>query len=164
MSSHFVPYCFHTSGFCCFQISPSVHKRSCPASHFPFACKVVGKLHTPRKQRTCYQFGNLFSFITTHYFKCMSTRFRTLSNSFSQTHSCSCNISKMSARVSSVVSNNEKQMKALGLRPRAFIVSRCLEPWWNPKHEFLRWLLKRNNKKICSDTFFCYCPPQMKEK
>ena len=26
--------------------------------------------------------------------------------------------------------------------------------WWNPKHEFLRWLLKRNNKKICSDTFF----------
>ena len=64
MSSHFAPYCYHKSGFCCFQVSPSAHKRACPASHFPFACNVVGKLHTPRKQRTCYQFGNLFSLIS----------------------------------------------------------------------------------------------------
>jgi len=31
-----------------------------------------------------------------------------------------------SVRVSSGVPNTKKQMKALGLRPRAFIVSRCL--------------------------------------
>ena len=37
-------------------------------------------------------------------------------------------------------------------------------PWKNPTHKFLRWLLKRYNKKICSDTFFCYFAPQMKEQ
>ena len=44
-----------------------------------------------------------------------------------------CNISKTSTSVSSRVPNAEKVMKALGLRPRAFIVSRCLEPMM--KHE-----------------------------
>ena len=42
-------------------------------------------------------------------------------------------MSKTSASVSSGVPNNEKQMKARGRRPRAFIVSRCLEPLM--KHE-----------------------------
>ena len=37
------------------------------------------------------------------------------------------NISKTSASVSSGVPNTEKQMKARGRRPSAFIVSRCLE-------------------------------------
>ena len=39
----------------------------------------------------------------------------------------------MSASVSSGVPNTEKQMKARGRRPSAFIVSRCLEPLM--KHE-----------------------------
>ena len=43
------------------------------------------------------------------------------------------NISKTSASVSSGVPNTEKQMKARGRRPSAFIVSRCLEPLM--KHE-----------------------------
>ena len=46
------------------------------------------------------------------------------------------NISKTSASVSSGASgvpNTEKQMKARGRRPSAFIVSRCLEPLM--KHE-----------------------------
>ena len=43
------------------------------------------------------------------------------------------NISKTSASVSSGVPNTEKQMKAQGRRPSAFIVSRCLEPLM--KHE-----------------------------
>ena len=38
------------------------------------------------------------------------------------------NISKTSASVSSGVPNTEKQMKARGRRPSAFIVSRCLGP------------------------------------
>ena len=42
-------------------------------------------------------------------------------------------MSKTSASVSSVVPNTEKQMKARGRRPSAFIVSRCLEPLM--KHE-----------------------------
>ena len=42
-------------------------------------------------------------------------------------------MSKTSASVSSGVPNTEKQMKALRLRRRAFIVSRCLEPL--VKHE-----------------------------
>ena len=42
-------------------------------------------------------------------------------------------MSKTSASVSSGVPDTEKQMKAGGLRPRAFIVSRCLEPLM--KHE-----------------------------
>ena len=46
---------------------------------------------------------------------------------------CSCNISNTSASVSSGVPNTEKQMKARGRRPSAFIVSRCLEPLM--KHE-----------------------------
>ena len=33
---------------------------------------------------------------------------------------------------------------------------------WNPKHEFLRCLLKRNNKKICSNTFFAIVLPKWK--
>ena len=47
----------------------------------------------------------------------------------------SCNTSKTSASVSSGVPNTEKQMKARGRRPSAFIamVSRCLEPLM--KHE-----------------------------
>ena len=44
-----------------------------------------------------------------------------------------CNISKTSVSVSSGVPNTEKVMKARGLRPSAFIVSRCLEPLM--KHE-----------------------------
>ena len=43
------------------------------------------------------------------------------------------NVSKPSASVSSGVPNTEKQMKARGRRPSAFIVSRCLEPLM--KHE-----------------------------
>ena len=43
------------------------------------------------------------------------------------------NMSKMSASVSSGVPVTEKQMKARGRRPSAFIVSRCLEPLM--KHE-----------------------------
>ena len=43
------------------------------------------------------------------------------------------NISKTSASVSSGVPNTEKQMKARGRRPSAFIVSRYLEPLM--KHE-----------------------------
>ena len=43
------------------------------------------------------------------------------------------NISKTSASVSLGVPNTEKQMKARGRRPSAFIVSRCLEPLM--KHE-----------------------------
>ena len=42
-------------------------------------------------------------------------------------------MSKTSASVSSGVPDTEKQMKAVGLRPRAFIVSRCPEPLM--KHE-----------------------------
>ena len=42
-------------------------------------------------------------------------------------------MSKTRASVSSGVPDTEKLMKALGLRPRAFIVSRCLEPLM--KHE-----------------------------
>ena len=49
------------------------------------------------------------------------------------TYSVRCNISKTSASVSSGVPNTEKQMKARGRRPSAFIVSRCLEPLM--KHE-----------------------------
>ena len=45
----------------------------------------------------------------------------------------SCNISKTNASVSSGVPNTEKQMKARGRMPSAFIVSRCLEPLL--KHE-----------------------------
>ena len=37
-------------------------------------------------------------------------------------------MSKTSASVSSGIPNTEKQMKARGRRPSAFIVSRCLEP------------------------------------
>ena len=29
-----------------------------------------------------------------------------------------------------------------------------LETWWNPKHEFLKWLFQRNNTKLCSVVFF----------
>ena len=42
-------------------------------------------------------------------------------------------MSKTSAIVSSGVPDTEKQMKARGRRPSAFIVSRCLEPLM--KHE-----------------------------
>ena len=42
-------------------------------------------------------------------------------------------MSKTSASVSAGVPNTEKQMKARGRRPSAFIVSRCLEPLM--KHE-----------------------------
>ena len=38
-----------------------------------------------------------------------------------------CTISKTRASVSSGYSNTEKQMKARGRRPSAFIVSRCLD-------------------------------------
>ena len=44
-----------------------------------------------------------------------------------------CNMSKTSASVSSGVPDTEKQMKARGRRPSAFIVLRCLEPLM--KHE-----------------------------
>ena len=42
-------------------------------------------------------------------------------------------MSKTSASVSSGVPDTEKEMKARGRRPRAFIVSRCLQPLM--KHE-----------------------------
>jgi len=44
-----------------------------------------------------------------------------------------CNISTTSASVSSGVPNTNKQMKARGHRPSAFIVSRCLEPLMKPE-------------------------------
>ena len=44
-----------------------------------------------------------------------------------------CNISTTSARVLSGVPNTEKQMKARGRRPSAFIVSRCLERLMKPE-------------------------------
>ena len=40
------------------------------------------------------------------------------------------------------------------LRPSGFIVFERLETLWNPKHEFLKWLLQRNNTKLCSVVFF----------
>ena len=40
---------------------------------------------------------------------------------------CICTISKTRASVSSGYPNTEKQMKARGRRPSAFIVSRCLD-------------------------------------
>ena len=43
------------------------------------------------------------------------------------------NISTTSARVLSGVPNTEKQMKARGRRPSAFIVSRCLERLMKPE-------------------------------
>ena len=55
---------------------------------------------------------------------------------------------KLMLRVLSGVPNTKKQMKARGRRPSAFTVL----------------FLLKQNKKICSDTFFCYCPPQMKEQ
>ena len=62
---------------------------------------------------------------------------------------CWCNISKTSASVSSRVPNTEKQMTWWVL----LLFQGVWNPWWNTKQEFLKWLLKRNNKKICSDTF-----------
>ena len=44
------------------------------------------------------------------------------------------------------VSNTRKLMKAWGHRPSAFIVSECLKPRWNTKHEFLKLLMQQ--KKI----------------
>ena len=44
-----------------------------------------------------------------------------------------CNISTTSVRVLSGVPNTEKQMKARGRRPSAFIVSRCLERLMKPE-------------------------------
>ena len=46
---------------------------------------------------------------------------------FIQTPKLSCTISKTRASVSSGYPNTEKQMKARGRRPSAFIVSRCLD-------------------------------------
>ena len=53
------------------------------------------------------------------------------------------NISTKSARVLSGVPNTEKQMKARGRFGRVLLLFRSVwNAWWNPKHEFLRWLLK----------------------
>ena len=51
-------------------------------------------------------------------------------------------ISKTSARVSS------------GFQTRGFIVFGRLETWWNPKHEFLKWLLQRNYTNFGRVVFF----------
>ena len=65
----------------------------------------------------------------------------------------SWNISKTSATVSSSVPNTEKVMKTRRRRPSsAFIVSKGLDSL--VKHEFLIWLLKWNNRKLCSVTSF----------
>ena len=67
------------------------------------------------------------------------------------------NISKTSARVSSGVPNTEKQMKARGRRPSAFIVS-----WWllkrNKKnmHFFAIVLPKWKNNNLCNDAILPY--------
>ena len=50
--------------------------------------------------------------------------------------------------------NATKHLKPRGRRPSGFIVFGRLETWWNPKHEFLKWLLERNNAKLCSVVFF----------
>ena len=34
------------------------------------------------------------------------------------------------------------------------LFSSVWKPWWNPMHEFLKWLLQRNNTKLCSVVFF----------
>ena len=72
--------------------------------------------------------------------------------------SLSSNMSKTSASVSSGVPNTEKQMKARGHRPSAFIVSRCLEPLM--KHEALvldmtsQSRLKIQCNKACKNNVF----------
>ena len=50
--------------------------------------------------------------------------------------------------------NARKHLKPQGHRPSGFIVFKPLETWWNLKHEFLKWLLQRNNTKWCSVVFF----------
>ena len=50
--------------------------------------------------------------------------------------------------------NARKHLKPQGRRPSGFIVFKPLETWWNLKHEFLKWLLQRNNPKWCSVVFF----------
>ena len=47
-----------------------------------------------------------------------------------------------------------KHLKPRGHRPSGFIVFKRLETWWNPMHEFLKWLLQGNNTKLCSVVFF----------
>ena len=50
--------------------------------------------------------------------------------------------------------NARKHLKPHGCRPSGFVVFKCLETWWNLKHEFLKWLFQRNNTKLCSVLFF----------
>ena len=62
-------------------------------------------------------------------------------------------ISKTRASVSSGYPNTEKQIKARGRRPSTFIVARCLDTPVKHELEFWKWLLKCNNRKLCSDMF-----------
>ena len=66
-------------------------------------------------------------------------------------------ISITSARVSSGFQTRENiNLKQRGRSSSGFIVFKHLETWWNPKHEFLKWLLLKNNTKLCSVVFFPY--------
>ena len=53
-----------------------------------------------------------------------------------------------------------KHLKPRGYRPNGFTLFECLETWWNPKHEFFKWPLQRNNTKLCSTIFFPPFPLQ----
>ena len=81
---------------------------------------------------------------------------------------CSSNMSKTIARVSSGVPNTtEKQMKARGSRPSAFIVSRCLEPLMKPEARVFEMTSQTKQlKNYAVIHFFVLSPPllQMKEQ
>ena len=62
--------------------------------------------------------------------------------------------------VSSGVPNTEKQMKARGRRPSAFIVSRCLEPLMKPEARVFETTSQTDNKKMFSGTFFAIVLPK----
>ena len=74
---------------------------------------------------------------------------------------CSSNMSKTIARVSSGVPNTtEKQMKARGSRPSAFIVSRCLEPLMKPEARVFEMISQTKQlKNYAVIHFFVLSPP-----
>ena len=62
--------------------------------------------------------------------------------------------------VSSGVPNTEKQMKARGRRPSAFIVSRCLEPLMKPEARVFETTSQTDNKEMFGGTFFAIVLPK----
>ena len=75
-------------------------------------------------------------------------------------------MSKTIARVSSGVPNTtEKQMKARGSRPSAFIVSRCLEPLMKPEARVFEMTSQTKQLKNYSVIhFFVLSPPNVNER